>query len=186
MATLIALYGPQRVGKSTSAKSLENLHHFHVVSFAAPLYKALAAILGISITELRQMPKEEPLPALGGRSIRYALQTLGTEWGRELMSPDLWVITARRTISNLLDCGQDVVVDDLRFSNEYHMLRELNCRFVELRRHGLSDPGESHASEVQWRQFEPDAVVLNPQADDGVYWTKEAGNTILTMLGIDL
>lgn len=181
MSTLIALFGPQQVGKSTSARSLSNFHQFEIVSFADPIYRAIGAILGMNLVEVKALPKETPMPELGGRTLRYALQTLGTEWGRNLISEELWILTAQRRIQSLLSVGRPVVVDDLRFDNERRILADMGCKFVRLTREGIEESG-GHGSEVHWKSFTPDATVENPAADDATYWSRAAGRAILQAL----
>ena len=58
---IIGLAGPQGVGKSTYARTLGGT----VLSFADPLYNALAAMLSTTAEELRAQDKNAPIPALG-------------------------------------------------------------------------------------------------------------------------
>lgn len=62
--------------------------------------------------------KEVPIKELGGKTSRFILQTVGTDWGREIMYPDLWVDVACAKIDRYLARGYNVIVDDLRFPNE--------------------------------------------------------------------
>ena len=65
---------------------------FLCLPFAAPL-KAMFAALGIAPAP-RDDPRvwrETPHPLLCGRTPRQALQTLGTEWGRDCIGDDVWV-----------------------------------------------------------------------------------------------
>jgi hypothetical protein len=184
MATIIALYGPQQVGKSTAALSLVEHHEFTRIAFADPIYRMVAALLNISMEAVRRLPKNEPMEALGGQTLRYALQTLGTEWGREKISQDLWISTARRSILDHAVPGRPVVIDDLRFDNEYAMLAEIGCLFVRLRRDGVPEqdnPG--HASETAWAHFQSHAEVTNPP-DGAANWARKAGEAILDALRV--
>lgn len=58
--------------------------------------------------------KAQCLPIFGGRSARHAMQTLGTEWGRECIGPDFW---CRAWLATLPDAPA-VIADDVRFANE--------------------------------------------------------------------
>ena len=182
MALIIALYGPQQVGKSTAALSLVDHHGFVSVAFADPLYRMIAALLNISMEEVRRLPKNEPMEALGGQTLRYTLQTLGTEWGREKISQNLWVDTARRSILSCVAAGHPVVVDDLRFDNEYDVLSEVGCLFVRLRRDGVPEQDNpEHASETAWANFHSNADVTNPP-DGAENWSQRAGVAIISAL----
>jgi hypothetical protein len=182
MALLVALFGPQQVGKSTAAISLVQNHGLVRVAFADPLYRMLAALLELSVEATRRLPKNEPMEALGGRTVRHMLQTLGTEWGRTLMADDLWVETARRKILEFTSSGTSVVVDDLRFANEYAMLGALGCRFVRLHRDGVPEQvNPTHGSEVAWHSFASHAEVVNPP-DGAENWARKAGEAVLAAL----
>jgi len=62
--------------------------------------------------------KEIPCDILGGKTPRYAMQSLGTEWGRKLIDQDLWANIAETQIIEHLSEGFNVVVDDIRMENE--------------------------------------------------------------------
>ena len=109
----IALCGPAGAGKSTVAAFLEREAGCTRHRFAKPLKDMLRAI-GLTEREIEGDLKEVPCPALMGRTPRHALVTLGTEWGRDLIHPDLWVNAWHRTLP-----AGNVVTEDLRFRNEW-------------------------------------------------------------------
>lgn len=161
---IIAFYGPQRCGKSEATKALPNWKRH---SFAGPIYEMMSALLG---TEARDLPKERAIPQLGGRTLRYALQTLGTEWGREMIDGDLWLNTLR---SRLVD-GQYAIVDDLRFWNEFEMLRDIGATIIRIDRPGLAASEDTHASERDLDQFVPDLILTNAGTADEFHATVRA------------
>lgn len=184
MPNIIVLFGHQQVGKSTTARSLADVHDYRRVSFADPLYAMVGALLGITPEEARKLPKEEPIPGLDGKTLRFTLQTLGTEWGREMISSSLWLNTARRTINRLTRAGSDVVVDDCRFEDEYRMLLDLGAKFILLSRDDMPEQSNpEHASEQDWHHFKPDAAVLN-QGYALDQWLELAGSRVLSALGL--
>lgn len=80
------------------------------------------------------------------------MQTLGTEWGRELVDENLWVTVARKQIEWLASRPADdrpdvVVISDVRFENEAEMIRELGGMVVHARRPGASAVN-AHVSEA--------------------------------------
>lgn len=122
---LIGLNSPcMESGKSTLAERLVDKHGFHLVSFADPVKEMLTSLLrAMSYDEkhihrlLYEDLKHTPIPPFG-RTAREMMQTLGTEWGRDLVHPNLWVHLAARKIERLLSEGTRVVVDDVRLPNE--------------------------------------------------------------------
>lgn len=141
---LIAICGPLGSGKSTAAKYLETRRGFTRTRFAAKL-KAMLHALGLDERHTDGDLKEVPSVLLGGKTPRHAMQTLGTEWGRDLIASDLWT----RAWHASLDPEDLIVVDDLRFANEANLVRELGGYIVRVDRPAL-DCGETsraHASE---------------------------------------
>jgi hypothetical protein len=90
--------------------------------------------------------KEKPCDLLAGQTPRHAMQTLGTEWGRQCIAPDLWVALCRREIALCLAQGESVVVDDVRFENEAAVIRALGGCVLSIDRAENAD--KSHVSEA--------------------------------------
>jgi hypothetical protein len=137
-------------------------HGFIPVSFAGPL-KSMARVLlqdgfGYSRQDvvLHLANKEWQLPGIGC-SMRYLLQTLGTEWGRNLINQSLWLDSARNRLGRLYYA--DVVVDDVRFGNEAAMIREAGGLIIHLRRPGGS--AVQHVSEFPVSVHDGDVVIVN-------------------------
>lgn len=180
MSMIIALTGPQQVGKSTTAESLVRHHNYARVAFADPLYLMLASLMGLSSDEVRRLEKNQPIEALNGRTLRHALQTLGTEWGRKLIDPEIWVCACTRRVKYLSSKGIPVVVDDCRFDNEMDALRVIGAKIVRLHRDNLPEQvGVEHHSECDWPYFDVDAVV-RCDINDAVEWGKVAGDRVLS------
>lgn len=150
---LIALYAPRmQSGKSEVAKTLQLTRGFTLVKFADPFKAFIKDLLiqaGATEPLAQQMVegtlKERDIPGLGV-STRRMLQTLGSDWGRHLISPNLWVEVAKRKIEQNLAAGIPVVVDDMRFPNEYEMILQLGGSPVKVVRTG-TQPYQGHASE---------------------------------------
>lgn len=120
---VIGLAGRAGSGKSTVAGMIPGAV---VLQLADPLYAALSSMLGVPESLLRSPAhKERELPGLG-KSPRQMLQTLGTEWGRELVGPSIWIGALERRISVLREQGVGIVaVADVRFENEANAIRQM-------------------------------------------------------------
>ena len=85
--------------------------------------------------------KEFPSDILNGLTPRYAMQTIGTDWGRKMIGDSLWVNAWRNTLPK-----GNIVVDDVRFENEADAVRELGGLVVRLTRRDTLAVG-NHESE---------------------------------------
>lgn len=153
---LVAFSGPAGAGKSTMAEAFPEAER---LSFAEPIRRMLIA-LGVPEQNLRDPKlKNVPLPQFGGRSARYLMQTLGTNWGREMVSDDIWTSAASILIENALKTKM-VVIDDARFDNEADAIHKLGGMLVEVMREGHKH-SDVHASERGISNAKIDRVVLN-------------------------
>lgn len=158
-------------GKSTIAQHLER-HGFRVVPLAQPIKRVVATLLteagysGIdawnAVTDAAA--KAEPLDLIPGNPTpRRLLQLTGTEWGRQLIHPQLWVELWRRQVERQLGIGYSVVADDLRFPAEAAAVHELGGQVLFLERTGVPvDPQVlAHPSEGAIDRATADWVLSN-------------------------
>lgn len=112
---LIGIAGKARGGKDTLASYLlDNLDGtWSRSSFADPIKEMLRAI-GVDCSD----DKKSEISNDYGVTARYMMQTLGTEWGRELIGSHIWVNAFAR-----LNAGKSIVVPDVRFENEAELVR---------------------------------------------------------------
>lgn len=146
----IGISGPLGAGKSMAAKLLSysvsvDYGPTAIHPFAAPLKRMIGA-LGVDDKYLygTQAEKELPLDVFGGLSARYAMQTLGTEWGREHFGPFFWCAAWRATLPK----GVCAIADDVRFPSEADTIFALGGCVIRLVR-DLADENKpaQHASE---------------------------------------
>lgn len=64
-----------------------------------------------------------------GATPRSLMQMIGTEWGRQMIREDLWLVLWRAEIEKL-HSSQPVVIDDCRFPNEWFECGEMGRRLV--------------------------------------------------------
>lgn len=124
---IIGFAGRAGAGKTTAALHLVEHHGFERVRFAGPL-KAMMRALGCTEEEVDGALKEAPCALLGGRTPRQAMQWLGTEWGRDLIAPDLWTRAWEHAVAG----KPRVVADDVRFPNEAATIRRLGGRVIRI------------------------------------------------------
>lgn len=171
---LIALYSPApQSGKSTFADALVS-KGYTVCRFADPLKRMIETLL-LSCGATKEMTnecvrgsmKEHPLgETFGGKTTRDLMDTLGTIWGRQAITPDLWVNIAKAWISHNLDGNGSgaprihFVVDDMRFPNEFQAMKDLGAITVKIVRPGAVASSKSN-SEGHLDQFTFDHEVIN-------------------------
>ena len=157
---LIGLCGAAGSGKGEVAKRLAASHKFSEISFADPLYEAVSAIVGRPVDWLKDRNNKESVIPWVGKSPRELLQLLGTEFGRGMIDPDIWVRAAMQRADWMLSAGLRVVIADVRFDNEAHAIRESGGAIFRVTRPGaavLNSTTEAHESE---RGIREDHVLL--------------------------
>jgi predicted kinase len=147
---IIGLCGLAGSGKDTAAAILCRRHGFAAVAFADPLYAAVSEITGLPLAKLKdRVAKEAALPWLG-KSPRELLQTLGTEWGRQMVRDDIWIKIAMRRASEHERSGRHVAITDVRFENEAEAIRHAGGYVWRIERPdaGLCGAAGEHSSEA--------------------------------------
>lgn len=143
---LIGLTGKARSGKDTVAKMLQDGRAVKLISFAEPIRDALRGMIGLTDEHFHGSLKEVPLGWID-KSPRQLMQTLGTQWGRELVDDQLWIKLAQKNILNYLSLGVNVVVTDVRFENEAKLIRDMGGFVWHVKRDGVQAVA-AHASEA--------------------------------------
>ena len=138
---LIGITGKARSGKDTIAKHLVNSHGFDHYWFSKPMKDALAVMLGWTSEHLYGDLKEAVDPFYNV-SPRRALQTIGTDWGRDIINKDLWLLCAERAIAS----SPNLVISDVRFDNEAKLIRSKGGIVICVNRHDAQEVSE-HISE---------------------------------------
>lgn len=147
---LIGIAGKARSGKDTAAQYLLNKlgADWYSASFADPM-KEMLNVIGVDTGDnFKDLPVNQY-----GVSTRYMLQTLGTEWGRNLIADDFWV-----DVFANMNAYQCVIVPDVRFENEADLIREFGFLIHIEGRGGIEG---SHISEQTLAVKPGDIVISN-------------------------
>lgn len=170
-AKLFAFTGLAGCGKTTSADILVQ-NGWVRVKFASTL-KEMCRAMGMTEQMIEGDQKEKAHPMFGGQTPRHIMQTLGTEWGRKLIHPDLWVGITKAEIQRNLDAGYNVVVDDCRFDNEAKCIRALGGVIVGVSgRGGIAGDHESEYGVVSDYKIDNNGTLedLERNVEEFVKW----------------
>jgi hypothetical protein len=166
---LIALVGLRRSGKDSAAAALVQ-QNWQLVKFADGLKTMLRAYfqyIGVPPADIERLIegdlKEEPTHMLCGKSTRWAMQTLGTEWGRDLIGGDLWVNATLARASQF----SRVVISDCRFPNEAKAVQAQGGLVIRIARNGLT--ADSHPSEQLIGSIPADFMIVNDGTLDDLH-----------------
>jgi len=151
-------------GKTTAAQLICNETGVHcILPFAKPLKQMVIQLLiaaGYTETAANQyvyVEKQKPLTLLPGcPTARFLLQTLGTQWGRQIVADDLW----RRVWMLQAHRHEFVIADDVRFPNEAKAVIELGGKMWCITRPGCVDV-TGHESESGLGDIAFDRVIVN-------------------------
>lgn len=154
----IAANSPQ-AGKTTVADILVRNAGYMKYSFADPI-KDVCDLLFDWDERHREGELKEVDDVEFGISPRYAYQTLGTDWARKMINPDIWLLIAKRVYHQ----HKRVVIPDVRFENEATFIRNQGGIIIHLHRpemEGKVFGVEGHPSEQGIRQLSVDYSIDN-------------------------
>lgn len=177
MIIIIGLCGQKRVGKDTAAGILSEEFNLIQCAFADPLRQMLQALL----------PEEDPWDdafkekkfTFGAKTVtgRHLLETLGTEWGRELISPDIWAARGiehgKYLVTTFSGAGSDslfnpnyqgMVLKDVRFPNEIKAIQKAGGHVIY-----IAPPAD------RWEEFHAQAP-LTDHPSNRTYLYRDACN----------
>lgn len=167
----LGVIGAAGAGKSEAARWLVSRRSYVRLRFAHPVKMMAKALINHMKpkADLRNAEwfvstpegKATEMEFLAGMTPRYLMQTLGTEWGRNTVDPDLWVMCGAQKMNNFLASAhgrttkRHFLFDDVRFQNEVDLIHATGGQILRVVRPGhesgtLLQPDEAqHASETQ-------------------------------------
>jgi hypothetical protein len=167
---IIGLSGYARSGKDEAAKVLVEKHGFTRVAFADKLREVLYALNPVVVANIKYhgpvpvdeytgpvyMRLQEIIDVYGwehyksspfSQDVRYLLQRLGTEAGRQTLWDSIWVDAAFAGVDS-----DKIVVTDVRFPNEAQAIWDRGGYNVRVERYGVGPAvgadGTVHPSET--------------------------------------
>lgn len=175
---LIALLGVRGSGKSTIANHFVNKYNFISISFAEKLKQIVSTAFDIDLELLEGNSEEsrvyrETKNEFWGMTPRQMLETVGTKLFRKGISEDFWVKIVEKRIQELLKSEKNIVISDLRFINEWEMLKKYNTKVI------FVDNGLPTENEYEIRSIQYDFKVENKGISKFELF-KEVENKIIT------
>ena len=150
---LVGICGHKQHGKSTVAQAFAR-EGYERHAFADP-FKRMLVELGLTYDHVYGNQKDDKPEILCGKTVRRAMETLGTEWGRNLIGEDIWINAWKtRVVPKILN-GAKIVVDDVRFPNEAAAIWGFGGKIIRVTRPELGVPRTTHTSE------NPEAILEN-------------------------
>lgn len=164
---LVAIYSPAPgSGKSLFARYLRYQIGAVSLKFATPLKEVagrLVEAMGYSPSKaaafIEGAAKEQLIPELGV-SGRQLLQTLGTDWGRKVLGPDIWVNLVMKEVARRVAKSDRFVIDDMRFPNEHAAVTRAGGTVIKVVRSGVPK-SDAHPSEGGLEACGFDYIVYN-------------------------
>lgn len=167
MTILVGITGKAGAGKDTIGDYLKANYNFRSVAFAAPLKAGVKAMFDLDDTQLDHPLKEQIIPEIG-KSPRQLMQLLGTEYGRDLVHQDLWLLLAKKKIEAYAALGYNVAITDARFDNEADFVRHNHGIVLHVER-GESGTKFAHPSEAGVKRESRDYLIANNSTMDELY-----------------
>lgn len=147
-AKILALYSSQsQVGKTTLAKYLEGNYGFFKISFAGAVREKLRLMMESNPyindpEELFENLERDKTQILPGTRMSYRDALIHLGMSMRGISPDYWLWSFIEQINFHTSLfSTPIIVDDLRFQNEYDMLKDVGAykiKLISTKRRGIS------------------------------------------------
>jgi hypothetical protein len=151
-----------------------NHSNWQIHRFADNLKDMVCLLLGVSrnVMEDREF-KDKPLEGWNVTP-RYLMQSLGTEWGRKLIHPDLWVNALFNRYEHAghdsnhcsggverhkTTCLPKWIIPDVRFPNEAQAIKDRDGVIINIIRPDIAKT--NHSSETSLNEWQFDHTIIN-------------------------
>lgn len=167
----IAVSGKARSGKDTTCDYLvDKIDNITKLTFATPLYDCL-----YSCQDILKLDRKKD---------RDFLQTVG-DWVRNI-NENIFVDITEHNIQKLSETS-NIIISDMRFPNEYEMLKNNNFIFIRIKRNineyvegALNDLQSKHQSEILLDNYKFDYYIDNDGTIEDLY--KKIDSILLNLL----
>jgi len=102
------------------------------------------------------------------QAYRITMELVGTELFRNLILKDIWIAITVFNVFRYLGEGKNIVIDDMRFNNEYEVLSNLNAVFIKIVS-PFEEPMGTHESQKYTDDFRKDYVIYNDGTKDDLF-----------------
>lgn len=175
---IVCLSGRAGVGKDTLADHLVDQYGFVKMSLADPIKQLLNQRFGWTMDDWQnRVWKELPQVHVPDMDVwvspRQLAQWLGTEVGRHLAGPDVWVKALWKDYCTK-HSPRPLVIPDVRFDNEAQFFRDLGAKVVLIERSEVEAVAQ-HVSENGLREDLWDFKVVNVAGIDHFIHTAVCG-----------
>jgi hypothetical protein len=159
---IIGLSGYAGVGKDTLAKYIVELDpSFEIKKFSGKLKEVASLLTGIPVDSFENQKFKTMELAGWDMTVRELLQKLGTEAIRDGLHEDAWV---NALFANYHQ-GENWVITDMRFPNEYEAVKRFGGIAVRLWRPNVN-PINYHESEVALDNHAFDYIASNESNEE--------------------
>lgn len=171
---IVAFYSPNSgMGKTTAAEAAEKILGDLVIlkSFSQPIKWGICEMLNHGYRyDDEHDAKNKPF---NGFDFTYRDALICVAEAMKTLDPDIWVKIMDRSITELTKSEFSIIIDDLRFPQEYEMLRRHGAKIikicrpcidtprVKLRRPGFASYQMPNRTEGLLEGYEFDAEILN-------------------------
>lgn len=165
-----ALIGKARTGKTTIANYTVVKKGGTTAAFADPIRAGILVMfgsLGLTPEHFEDDDLKEAVVPEIGLSPRQLMQRLGTEFGRNLVHPDIWIKVLKARNAEAIKANS-LVVTDVRLPNEYQELKDMGFGMLHVQRPDAKQVS-AHSSEQGVAIQADDSVIVNDSSLESLF-----------------